>query len=184
MINFSKTNQNRPFKLQSSDFIALTLCAVGLGYYTVTQPIIILVSGFASLFVLALYILFKTLPGIATALGIYHLRPWHVASIILTITIVFGGWETPSHAALFESIEEAVVETLSTAGSTVDPTIVEGIFTFFRIIMILAFVGGAIFLVTQALQGSDWRPVANLLGIELGIVVGLEVLSRLILSTT
>ena len=56
------------------------------------------------------------------------------------------------------------------------------IFVIFRILIVLAFLIGVVIVFTQATRGGDWQPIANLLGIGVAFVIGVEVISLLIIG--
>ncbi|MEL7039719.1 MAG: hypothetical protein AAFO04_29560, partial [Cyanobacteria bacterium J06592_8] len=59
------------------------------------------------------------------------------------------------------------------------PSTITLVFTVLRIIVIFGFLVGGIFLVNQAMQGGDWKPIGNMMAIGVGFVLAIEVLSRL-----
>lgn len=171
----------RQFNLTNSDLISIGVClACGL-YFLVTQPLAFLAFALATVIAISVRVILHSVPLLERIIGV-RIRTWHIASFIAVFTVIFGGiWEAPASAALFQAIEDKVNEILSESG--IDTGVVAAIFTFFRILVILAFLAGGIVLATQAFQGGNWQPLAQLMGIGIGFVIAVEVLTRLVLGT-
>ena len=174
----AKINNN---SLNLKDKISSVICLFGLIYVGFNEPRVMTVFAFTTITTVALLSL-ADLVSYRLFNWKLKLKKWHFLAVALGITLCLTGFEAPSHAVLFEAVEEAMTDVLTATGDTVDEEVITGLFTFFRIVVILAFVGGAILAIVQALQGSDWRPIANMMGIGVGVVLSIEVLSNLILG--
>lgn len=163
-----------------SDLLPLSICAIGLVYYSLKEPMLMTVMAIAlgTTFAVVSFLNLNSRLG-----GKLRIERWHVFAIAWGVTLCFVGMETPSHALLFDALEAAMGDVTAATGGAVPEATVTALFTFFRIVVILAFVGGAILGVVQALQGSDWRPIANMMGIGIGLVLAIEVLTNLVVGT-
>ncbi|WP_052055920.1 hypothetical protein [Myxosarcina sp. GI1] len=174
-----KLTSHKTFK--KSDLLPIGICAIGLVYYTLKEPMLMLVLAIALCSTFGVVSFINLLDS--ALIGKLPIKTWHVLAIALGVTLCFVGMETPSHALLFDALETAMGDVTAATGGAVPDDVITALFTFFRVVVILAFVGGAILGVVQALQGSDWRPIANMMGIGVGLVLAIEVLTNLIVGT-
>lgn len=138
------------------------------------------VGGFSCLIAICFGLFQK---GLAFALACnLPIRPWHVASLVLALTVVFGEVSLPAHAQLFDSLEKSLTKVISEANTGIDQGIITTIFAFFRVLMALAFIIGVIIVFIQATRGTDWQPIANLVAIGVAFVIGVEVITKLMLG--
>jgi len=110
-------------------------------------------------------------------------KPQYIGAFVLGIVIVtqvLGAG--PVFAQFFESLEEATVNVIDEADTGISEDFIRTIFLFFRVIVILAFLVGVIVAFGQATRGNDWQPIAQLVGIGIAFVIGVELISRLILG--
>jgi len=176
----SKSLAINPNSIKRSDIPILGICGFGLLYFAYGEPRVM------SVFAISIGTAFVTLKSIEFVLKKLfnrksNLQVAHYLTIALAISLCFTTLEAPSHA-LFDALETAAITILDATGdSGIEEESIAALFTFFRLVVILAFVGGAITGVTQALQGSDWRPIANMMGIGVGLVLAVEVLTNLVL---
>lgn len=180
-MNSITSTLNKTKKLGKSELFSIGIVIVGLIYYSLNEPMLMTVLAIvlSSTFAFFLFANFLSSEIFGFQLKI---RRWHVLAIALGTTLCFTAMETPSHALLFEALEEVMGDILAATGDAVEEEIITGLFMFFRVVVILAFVGAAILGVTQALQGSDWRPIANMMGIGVGLVLSIEVITNLIVG--
>jgi hypothetical protein len=75
-----------------------------------------------------------------------------------------------------------MTDVVSESGAGIDEGLIQTIFVFFRVIVILAFLVGVIVAFAQATRGNDWQPIANMLGIGIAFVIAVEIISILILG--
>ncbi len=171
----------KKFNLTDNDVISIAVCIICACYFLITQPLTSLVFTFAAIATVSARVIVRSIPVLERIIGA-RIKTWHIASIISACTVLFGGiLHLPAEAAMFQAIEDSVTEVLSESG--IDSGIVEAIFTVFRIIVIFAFLAGGVALATQALQGGNWQPLASLMGIGIGFVITIEILTRLVLET-
>jgi hypothetical protein len=118
-----------------------------------------------------------------TGVGI-PVKAWHLGSLVVAISMIAAvGHVDPASAQIFNSLEQAVNDAVSgTNGTTVDQGTIAVIFNIFRILVVLAFLIGAVIIIAQALRGGDWQPVLNLVAIGVAFVIGIEVVSALIIG--
>lgn len=169
-------------QVNQNDWLIIGGCLAGFIYLYFAHTATLFVYLFASLATISLKILIESMPPVAAMVGA-KIRVWHVAAGICGITLLLSEMAFPANAALFQAVEDEVTRIIQESGSTVDTTIVTTIFTALRIIVILGFLVGGIFLVNQAMQGGDWKPIGNMMGIALAFVFGIEIISKLILGT-
>ena len=164
--------------IRKSDIGLLGFLFAGLCWLSYSEPAIMLCFLFLSSIALMGKVVIEYTPIIGALIG-KRIRVSHVAVVIATITTFVTILPTPAQAVIFEALEAEVNTLLNGA---VNQDIVGLIFTALRVIVILAFIIGAIFLTNQALQGGDWKPMGNLMGIGLAFIIGVEVITRLILG--
>ncbi|MDJ0570875.1 MAG: hypothetical protein QNJ53_17770 [Pleurocapsa sp. MO_192.B19] len=164
------------------DYIAIGICIFGSVYFVLGEPRVLAVLAFSSFTTLASLTLLNFLGHKLLQKKIKWAK-WHFLALALGITLCFTGLEQSSHALVFEALEEAMTDVLTATGDSIDESIITGLFTFFRVVLVLAFIGGMIFAITQGLQGSDWRPIVNAMGIGVGVILAIEVLTNLVVGT-
>ena len=104
---------------------------------------------------------------------------WQVTLAVATASVIICSSQLPAQAIMFDAIQEQIK---NIAGDSIPADAVDNIFTFFRIIILLAIIIGSIYGVTQGLQGQDWRPIAQILGIGVAFIIGIDVLTSLVLG--
>ncbi len=163
--------------LDSATLIALGLLLI---YLTAFQPAVVLVACFSCAIVSAFSLLNQ---GLKTATGYsIPVKIWHLATVVLVLTAIFGQATTPAFAQFFNSLEQAVQDVVSNADTGISSQLVSTIFAFFRVLILLAFVIGVVVVFAQATRGNDWQPIANLLAVGVAFVIGVEIISQLILG--
>lgn len=164
--------------IRKSDISLLGFLFLGLCWLSHSEPAIMLCFLLLSSIALAGKVLVEYSPLVGNMIG-KRIRVSHVAVAITVITTFFTVLPSPAHAVIFEALEGEVNTLLN---GSVDAAVVALIFTALRVFVILAFIIGGIFLVNQALQGGDWKPMGNLMGIGLAFIIAVEVITRLILG--
>lgn len=160
--------------------LVLTLTAIG-GYMAFVSPVVLI----AALLAGAISISFGLLNRSALTMTGFGLpiKAWHLGSVVVALAAIAAvGHFDPVSAQMFGNLEEAVTESLGEIGGEIDEGVVETIFVIFRILIVLAFLIGVVIVFTQATRGGDWQPIANLLGIGVAFVIGVEVISLLIIG--
>lgn len=177
----STTSSKKSLNLK--DKISIVICVFGLFYYLFEEPRVMTVLAFTTVTTVTALSLVKFL-----ICKLFDYQPkfklWHFLAVALGISLCFTGFEGPSHAVIFQALETAMTSVLAATGGAVSVTVVAGMFTFFRVIIVLAFITGIILAVSQGFQGNDFRPLLNSMGIGVGIVIVIEVLSNLAIGTT
>jgi hypothetical protein len=103
-----------------------------------------------------------------------------LGAIVMALTILRQ--TEIADAQFFNNLEAGLKTVIGDSGSGIDEGIITTIFVFFRIIVALAFVTGIVISLTLSLRGGDWQPLASVMGIGVGFVVLVEVMSTLILG--
>ncbi len=158
-------------------FIVALLC---IGIYLLLFMPEILDAGFFAGLIMTAFQLFRLSMKYANVQWMLPIKFWHLAGVILFLTIVLSGG--PAHAQFFNALETAVIDVIADANTGISRTVVENIFLFFRVLIVLAFIVGVIVAFSQATRGNDWQPIANLLGIGVAFVIGVEIITILILG--
>lgn len=177
----SKLSKALGMSINKGDLLLLTFLIVGFTFIGLRNPSTLTVYLILCLVAHCTKMIVDYFPPLTKMIGV-HIKAHHVAALILICTMVFSSIGMPAHALLFDSIEAKVNEILTGANSTVDAATVTLIFTVLRVIVILGILVGGIFLVSQAMQGGDWKPIGNMMAIGVGFVLAIEVLSQLILG--
>lgn len=177
----SKLSKALGMSINKGDLLLLSFLIVGFVFIGLRHPSTLTVYLIVCLVAHCTKMMIDYFPPLARMIGV-HIKARHVAALTLMCTMVFSSIGMPAHALLFDSIEAKVNEILTGANSTVDAATVTLIFTVLRVIVILGILVGGIFLVTQAMQGGDWKPIGNMMAIGVGFVLAIEVLSQLILG--
>jgi hypothetical protein len=177
----SKLSKALGMPVSKGDLWLLGLLIAGLTFIGMRHPETVVVYLITCLIALCAKMIADYTPAIGAVVGA-HIKVHHVTASILLCTMVFSTIGMPAQALLFEAIETQVNEILTGAGSTIDPATITLVFTVLRIIVIFGFLVGGIFLVNQAMQGGDWKPIGNMMAIGVGFVLAIEVLSNLVLG--
>ncbi|MEM9215674.1 MAG: hypothetical protein AAGD25_15205 [Cyanobacteria bacterium P01_F01_bin.150] len=164
--------------IRKSDISLLGFLFAGLCWLSHSEPAIMLCFLVLSSIALMGKVLVEYSPSVGKIIG-KRIRVSHVAIAIALITTFFTVLPSPAQAVIFEALETEVNTLLN---GSVDAAVVGLIFTALRVFVILGFIVGGIFLVNQALQGGDWKPMGNLMGIGLAFIIAVEVITRLILG--
>jgi hypothetical protein len=181
-MNFSTTLANCKNNVGITDFISINICIFGFTYFCYGEPRVMTVMACSCIISYICLNIINFFGEQLLKLN-FKIKRWHFIATALGVALSFTVLEAPSQALLFESLEEAMGDVVTASGDAVSEEIITGLFMFFRVVVILAFVGAAILGVTQALQGSEWRPIANMMGIGVGLVLAIEVVTNMIIGT-
>lgn len=165
--------------IRKQDLPILGFLFAGLCWISYLEPAIML----CFLFFSSVSIAVKMLIEYAAPVGrIWRksIRLSHVACMISALTLLLTFIPSPAHALIFDAVEQAVVQLV--AGTGVNQAVVASIFIALRVIVIMGFIVGGIFTLNQAMQGGDWKPMANMLGIGLMFIISMEVITTLVLT--
>lgn len=175
---YAKSIRREP---RSTDRLFLWLLVAFSAYLAVFRPEILWIGCFAGAIAASLKLaqvgLTKAFPRLKC-----KLRSWHVISVVLALTTVFGALDLPAAAQFFNALEEALTSVVAESDSGIDEGIIATIFVFFRILIVLGFIIGVVAVFAQAMRGADWQPIAQLLGVGVAFVIGVEVITQLILE--
>lgn len=163
-------------QLQTADPRAIASIVAGAVYLAVTDSATVYLFLTCFLIAVAIKVSVSYVPGL-----VIRIKPMHVLALALTLTTVVT-WTPPASAQFFEALEQGVTDVVSDADTGIDETIIENIFTFFRIVIVLAFLVGVSVVLTQAFRGNDWGPIANMLGVGVAFVIVIELITSLILG--
>ncbi|NET13447.1 MAG: hypothetical protein F6K08_11600, partial [Okeania sp. SIO1H6] len=163
----AKLSKALDMPIEKGDLWLLGFIVVGLTFIGIRNPATITVYLIACLVAHSVKMMVDYCPRLGNFYG-FKIRAHHVAALILLCTMIFSSIGMPAHALLFDTIEAKVNEILAGSGSTVAPATVTLIFTVLRVIVILGILVGGIFLVNQAMQGGDWKPIGNMMAIGVG----------------
>lgn len=171
---------NRAVHLSRLDVNVFALLCALIAYLSITQPQVVAVGGFFTLLAIAVRLLQYGLE-VATDLKI-PIRAWHLVSLVLALTVVFGQLGLPVDAQFFHSLEETIKDVNTASGAGIDDGTISTIFTFFRVLIVLAFIVGVVAVLSQAMRGNDWQPIAQMIAVGIAFVIGVEVVTSLILG--
>lgn len=167
--------------IQKRDIPLIGFLLAGLCWISYSQPAIMLCFLFFSSISIALKMLFEYITPVGKIWRKnINLRLIHVASLICGLTLLLTFVPMPAQAVLFQAIEDQVTTLIN--GTGVPAATVALVFTALRIIVIFGFLVGGIYTLNQAMQGGDWKPMGNMLGIGLMFVISMEVITQLILN--
>lgn len=166
--------------LDTTDLRAIGILLVAVVYMGITQPMALVFSTLLGTFAVALHLLNQSVQK-AIGFGL-PVKGWHLVSVVIALTLLLSQFHAPADAAMFQQLEETVTEAISGSGGAIDAAIITSIFNVFRVMIVFAFIIGGIVVLTQAFRGGDWQPIANLIGIGVAFVVGVEVISALVIT--
>lgn len=166
--------------LDTQDLRAIGVLLVAVIYMGITQPVALVFSTLLGAFAVSLHLLNES---IQKALGFgLPVKGWHLVSVVIALTLLLSQFHAPADAAMFKKLEETVTQAISGSGGAIDAAIITSIFNVFRVMIVFAFIIGGIVVLTQAFRGGDWQPIANLIGIGVAFVIGVEVISALVIA--
>jgi len=166
--------------LNRADLRAIGILLIAVAYMGITQPMALVFSTLLGTFAFALHLLNES---IQKALGFgLPVKGWHLASIVIALTLLLSQFHTPADAAMFKKLEETVTQSIAGSGGAIDAAIIQSIFNVFRVMIVFAFIIGGIVVLSQAFRGGDWQPIANLIGIGVAFVIGVEVITALVIA--
>ncbi|NEO52557.1 MAG: hypothetical protein F6K54_05415 [Okeania sp. SIO3B5] len=178
----SKLSKALGMQIEKGDLWLLAFVIAGFVFVGIQNPGMMTVYLFVCLIAHSVKMMIDYFPPLGKLIGV-RFKAHHVAALVLICCMIFSSIGMPAHALLFDAIEAKVNEILTGSGSTVDPATVTLIFTVLRVIVILGILVGGIFLVSQAMQGGDWKPIGNMMAIGVGFVLAIEVMTQLILGS-
>jgi len=172
----SYPERKEPERKEPMSYFPMVISGVAGCWFLWREPITFVVF---AVFGLAFYSLWKIadyFPFLKRVVGI-KIGYGHVVAATMTLTILLSAFETPSYAIFLDGLEKYIGTTLTTSGSTIDPAAVTLVFNAIRIIFLLLVAAAALFAFNQAQQGNDWRPIATQVGMAIGIVLVIDVIT-------
>lgn len=167
------------YKLNKLDWTLIITLLVGLIYFLVREPLVAAILLTSGLFFFCTSQILSYIPTFNKLVGT-RIRFWHVATIILALTMLFSTFDLPAHALFLSTLEQSITTLVSASG--IGGT-VANVFTAIRVVFVLLIVAAALFAYNQAQQGNDWRPIVTQAAMAIGIVMIVDVLSALFLGT-
>ncbi len=177
----SKLSKALDLPINKGDLLLLGFIITGLAFIGIRNPATMTVYLVACLVAHSVKMMVDYFPRLGKIFG-FKVRAHHVAGLILICTMIFSSIGMPANALIFQTIEDKVVEIIGASGGGIDTATIALIFTVLRIIVIFGILVGGIFLVNQAMQGGDWKPIGNMMAIGVSFVLAIEVLSQLVLA--
>jgi len=176
-----KTNLAHLVGISPKDIPYMALCLGAIAYFTFRDPLFVTVLGCLSIILLGLWHITRAIPLVEKYLGA-QIRFWHVATVILGLTIFLSLFNTPAHAFFLSGLESFFQELVAGAQSTdssIDTEAVTLVFNLIRGVFLILVVAAALFAYNQAQQGNDWRPIITQVGIAFGIVIAIDIITYL-----
>jgi len=167
------------YKLNKLDWTLIVALLVGLIYFLVREPLVAAILLTSGLFFFCTSQILSYIPAFNKLVGT-RIRFWHVATIILALTMLFSTFDLPAHALFLSTLEQSITTLVTASGLG---TTVASVFTAIRVVFVLLIVAAALFAYNQAQQGNDWRPIVTQAAMAIGIVMIVDVLSALFLGT-
>ncbi|MEP0913753.1 hypothetical protein NDI45_22825 [Leptolyngbya sp. GB1-A1] len=165
----------QPVQLDQIQTTMLGIFASLIVYLAVRQPPIaaIVVSGVLTVAGTLL------LPAATKAIVRHKKLQWATATTAIFLVITGA---KPASAQFFNALEAATLEVVAASNSGIDEAVITGVFILVRVLVVLAFVAGAVGMLVQMFRGGDWQPMLTLIGIGMAFVIGVEIISNLMLG--
>jgi hypothetical protein len=169
-------------QLKKADMPYIAVCGLTALYLSFSQPVMMCAVAVMSALAIVLSQGAKAIPSLEKRFRL-RIRFWHVAALIMTVAALFGLLEAPAHAQFLTGLETAVTTVVTDSGSGIDATVITLIFNTIRVVFLLLVVSAGIFAYNQAQQGNDWRPIITQMALGIAVVLAIDVLTRLFVST-
>jgi hypothetical protein len=169
-------------KITKTDLAYGTMLSVILGYLIVREPLFVCVLGCASLVAMGAVGIVQAIPVLEKQLKT-KIKFWHIASLILTATAVFGTFGAPAQAIFLTGLEAYLKQLVADSGQGIDEATIGLIFSSFRGIFLLLAGAAALFAYNQGQQQNDWRPIATQIGLAFGIVFALDIITYIFIGS-
>lgn len=184
MIKYSVATTRRRSQLSSLDYCCFLILGTASIYLIVREPILATVLGGSTLLFMGLYHIIRAVPILERMIG-SRIRFWHVATLIITTSMLSNVLLAPAHALFMSGLENFFIELAeSAAGSggateTLNEEVVRLIFSLIRGVFLLLVAAAALFAYNQSQQGNDWRPIVVQVGLAFAIVIAIDVVTYL-----
>lgn len=187
--HLNKKNVFQQYKINKIDVSLIGYCCICVSYLVANEPLFLIILGCFSIVFLGIWSIVRKIPIFEQ---IFHnkIRFWHLASIIISLTVVLSIGQTPAHAVFLSGLEnffqELATDASTAGGETIDEDVITFIFNLIRGIFLLLVAAASLFAYNQAQQGNDWRPIIVQIGLAFGIVIAIDIITFLFIggSTT
>jgi hypothetical protein len=169
----------RTFKLTKTDLVVLGILASGSVYMSFTEPFLSCLILATFLFYYCVSNLLNLVPQINKRLGL-QIKLWHLVVLVFTVVSLLSIFYAHAHAFFLSNLETFVKGLAD--DQEVSDTMITAIFNAIRAIFLVLIAVAALFAYNQAQQGNDWRPIATQVGMAFGIVISIDVITRLFTS--
>jgi hypothetical protein len=169
-------------QLKKADLPYIAVCGLTAFYLFFSQPVMMCAVAIMSAVAIAFSQGAKAIPSLEKQFRL-KLRFWHIAALIMTVAALFGLLDAPAHAQFLTGLETAVTSVITESGSGIDATVITLIFNTIRVVFLLLVVSAGIFAYNQAQQGNDWRPIITQMALGIAVVLAIDVLTRLFVTT-
>jgi hypothetical protein len=182
MQRLTAQKRTRFSRVDLSYFAVLVMATV---YCAFTQPVGFCIFACATIVYWGLWQVSRVIPIVEKYIGC-RVRFWHVATAILTTTIL-GAALAPAQAFFLSGLEAFFInlaEQSTGAGGTaaVQPETITLIFNMIRGIFLLLVAAAGLFAYNQAQQQNDWRPIVVQIGLAFAIVLAVDVITMLFIG--
>lgn len=168
-----------------TDINAVLSLGLGFIYAALREPLIIGIILSLSLFFYCLNRLIRLIPYLNYFVKI-KIRFWHISGLIIALTATLTVFEMPAQAIFLSGLEQYltnIAQQSSTGGtSSIDPQAITLVFNAIRGVFLLLVGVAALFAYNQAQQGNDWRPIATQVGLAIGILLTIDVITFLFIG--
>jgi hypothetical protein len=170
------TQLQRKFKLTNTDLTVMLILAGGSVYMSFTEPFLSCLILATFLFYYCASNLLNLVPKINKRLGL-QIKLWHLVVLIFTVVSLLSIFDAHAHAFFLSNLETFVKGLAD--DQEVSDDMITAIFNAIRAIFLVLVAVAALFAYNQAQQGNDWRPIATQVGMAFGIVISIDVITRL-----
>ncbi|MGB3204218.1 MAG: hypothetical protein WBB28_04455 [Crinalium sp.] len=169
-------------KITKADLVYGTMLSVILAYLIVREPLFVCVLGCASLVAMGAVGIVRAIPVLEKQLKT-KIKFWHISSLILAATAVFGTFGAPAQAVFLTGLEAYMKELVANSGQGIEEDTIGLIFSSFRGVFLLLAGGAGLYAYNQGQQQNDWRPIVTQIGLAFGIVFALDIITFLFIGS-
>jgi len=184
--NHSNYSQKSTKSLSAFD-IGCLLILIGATFYLAHRdPLLFGVLGCMTVLLLGLWHISQAIPVVEKALHT-HIHFWHVATAIITTSLLSSVLVAPAHALFLSGLEAFFVELANSsavggAAENLSEDVIALVFNLIRGVFLLLVAAAALFAYNQAQQGNDWRPIVTQVGLAFAIVIAIDVVTYIFIG--
>jgi flagellar biosynthesis protein FlhB len=167
-------------QVNKSEKLAIGLSLAILAYLLCFHAMILAVTSVGAIVFTGVAYTAKHLPFTSKLAA--RLKSWHILVGLFTIVLLLTGFDAPSYAIFLSGLETLVTNIAQNSNSSIAPETIKLLFNLIRLVFLLSIVAAAIFAYSQAQQGNDWRPIIGQVAMAFGIVLAIDVLTKLFAS--